>query len=181
MTDAFFFFFSSRRRHTRLQGDWSSDVCSSDLDGQRALALQRLENALAGPGGLAGHETHSTAVPHPISSVREQFSILRPVRAPRCSPSEAGRRSAPLHRTPAASPRSPRAKREQRSCETRPPLTPPKTRNGRAAFGARQFCRGWAFLRAAEGLCCPVRRWSTSRTAPGTPAREVSTAISACA
>src|ERR1039457_5306429 len=27
----FVFFFSSRRRHTRLQGDWSSDVCSSDL------------------------------------------------------------------------------------------------------------------------------------------------------
>src|SRR5205807_3977584 len=27
----FYFFFSSRRRHTRLQGDWSSDVCSSDL------------------------------------------------------------------------------------------------------------------------------------------------------
>src|SRR6266446_5615545 len=26
------FFFSSRRRHTRLQGDWSSDVCSSDLN-----------------------------------------------------------------------------------------------------------------------------------------------------
>src|SRR5256885_12382478 len=26
-----FVFFSSRRRHTRLQGDWSSDVCSSDL------------------------------------------------------------------------------------------------------------------------------------------------------
>src|SRR5256885_7193715 len=23
--------FASRRRHTRLQGDWSSDVCSSDL------------------------------------------------------------------------------------------------------------------------------------------------------
>src|SRR5205807_5153523 len=28
--------FSSRRRHTRLQGDWSSDVCSSDL-----LAVRR--------------------------------------------------------------------------------------------------------------------------------------------
>ena len=27
----FFFFFSSRRRHTRLRRDWSSDVCSSDL------------------------------------------------------------------------------------------------------------------------------------------------------
>src|SRR2546426_9718322 len=29
--DSLCFFFSSRRRHTRLQGDWSSDVCSSDL------------------------------------------------------------------------------------------------------------------------------------------------------
>src|SRR4051794_1171392 len=27
----FCFFFSSRRRHTRWTGDWSSDVCSSDL------------------------------------------------------------------------------------------------------------------------------------------------------
>src|SRR6266516_7184367 len=29
----FIFFFSSRRRHTRSYGDWSSDVCSSDLYG----------------------------------------------------------------------------------------------------------------------------------------------------
>src|SRR5256885_8208886 len=36
-----FFFFSSRRRHTRLQGDWSSDVCSSDLGSE----LARLERA----------------------------------------------------------------------------------------------------------------------------------------
>src|SRR5438876_9407613 len=27
----YIFFFSSRRRHTRWTGDWSSDVCSSDL------------------------------------------------------------------------------------------------------------------------------------------------------
>src|SRR3712207_8217320 len=27
-----FFFFSSRRRHTRYWRDWSSDVCSSDLE-----------------------------------------------------------------------------------------------------------------------------------------------------
>src|SRR5206468_5449046 len=27
-----FFFFSSRRRHTRSDRDWSSDVCSSDLE-----------------------------------------------------------------------------------------------------------------------------------------------------
>ena len=26
------FFFASRRRHTRSDRDWSSDVCSSDLD-----------------------------------------------------------------------------------------------------------------------------------------------------
>src|SRR5882762_10940600 len=30
-----FFFFSSRRRHTRFKCDWSSDVCSSDLEVQR--------------------------------------------------------------------------------------------------------------------------------------------------
>src|SRR5689334_23660543 len=29
----FLFFFSSRRRHTRWNCDWSSDVCSSDLGG----------------------------------------------------------------------------------------------------------------------------------------------------
>src|SRR5215204_3429001 len=32
MCYVFFFFFSSRRRHTRSLCDWSSDVCSSDLD-----------------------------------------------------------------------------------------------------------------------------------------------------
>src|SRR6266446_7024233 len=35
-----FFFFSSRRRHTRLQGDWSSDVCSSDLERTERTRLQ---------------------------------------------------------------------------------------------------------------------------------------------
>src|SRR5436309_9473238 len=33
----FFFFFSSRRRHTRFSRDWSSDVCSSDLEVLEAL------------------------------------------------------------------------------------------------------------------------------------------------
>src|SRR2546430_2947012 len=32
-----FFFFSSRRRHTRFDCDWSSDVCSSDLLGDELL------------------------------------------------------------------------------------------------------------------------------------------------
>src|SRR5256886_438699 len=31
LRDCYFFFFSSRRRHTRFDCDWSSDVCSSDL------------------------------------------------------------------------------------------------------------------------------------------------------
>src|SRR2546430_9542686 len=33
----FSFFFSSRRRHTRFDCDWSSDVCSSDLSAHREL------------------------------------------------------------------------------------------------------------------------------------------------
>src|SRR5215204_34774 len=43
------FFFSSRRRHTRSLGDWSSDVCSSDLEriptNILADRLRRLEQA----------------------------------------------------------------------------------------------------------------------------------------
>src|SRR5438876_11177867 len=35
------FFFSSRRRHTRWTGDWSSDVCSSDLDRRAARRHER--------------------------------------------------------------------------------------------------------------------------------------------
>src|SRR5207248_3975911 len=36
------FFFSSRRRHTRSYGDWSSDVCSSDLGQQNGVARAML-------------------------------------------------------------------------------------------------------------------------------------------
>src|SRR6266571_6181220 len=34
------FFFSSRRRHTRLTCDWSSDVCSSDLNSLPVLVRE---------------------------------------------------------------------------------------------------------------------------------------------
>src|SRR5688500_1395995 len=54
-------FFSSRRRHTRSQGDWSSDVCSSDLgDPLREAAHvvvdpeDLLEQHDTGPGPLTG-------------------------------------------------------------------------------------------------------------------------------
>src|SRR5256886_12064338 len=43
------FFFSSRRRHTRFDCDWSSDVCSSDLEGAshpRAQGVVRTSGAV---------------------------------------------------------------------------------------------------------------------------------------
>src|SRR5699024_11379861 len=33
------FFFSSRRRHTRSKRDWSSDVCSSDLNNWHRIKI----------------------------------------------------------------------------------------------------------------------------------------------
>src|SRR2546430_17162483 len=42
-----FFFFSSRRRHTRFDCDWSSDVCSSDLKPRRPPS-----GGSAGNGGV---------------------------------------------------------------------------------------------------------------------------------
>src|SRR5208337_5067923 len=46
----FFFFFSSRRRHTRYIGDWSSDVCSSDLGGGTADSLRTDRKAFPAAG-----------------------------------------------------------------------------------------------------------------------------------
>src|SRR2546430_3753244 len=44
------FFFSSRRRHTRFDCDWSSDVCSSDLLDIRARAgMAAIEEQRARP------------------------------------------------------------------------------------------------------------------------------------
>src|SRR5207248_7096384 len=57
------FFFSSRRRHTRSYGDWSSDVCSSDLvvrsravpeSGQILVGQRRVDERIV-PGIMAGH------------------------------------------------------------------------------------------------------------------------------
>src|SRR5437763_12509359 len=48
MSGCIVFFFSSRRRHTRYIGDWSSDVCSSDLE----LAEDAVEVVLLGAGAL---------------------------------------------------------------------------------------------------------------------------------
>src|SRR5688500_20149026 len=67
----FFFFFSSRRRHTRLQGDWSSDVCSSDLGRGTligGLAAAQVELIGLQVVGGAGHELAGgicESQPHP--------------------------------------------------------------------------------------------------------------------
>src|SRR2546426_3998037 len=61
-----FFFFSSRRRHTRLQGDWSSDVCSSDLKQSQARDIAQMAVMGAGLGlFLLGLDQRSATAPNP--------------------------------------------------------------------------------------------------------------------
>src|SRR6267378_7604437 len=56
-----FFFFSSRRRHTRSLRDWSSDVCSSDLD-ERADDLLDEEGIATGTGLDPGGERRKRGI-----------------------------------------------------------------------------------------------------------------------
>src|SRR5215467_11599249 len=107
----FFFFFSTRRRHTRLQGDRSSDVCSSDLAimafGTRpALARVRVNGASTTRFGkrqsptTRGSSKVGIEVPRsPKSSWRTCRAGLRSSNAPRDSrPANRYRRSLPtLH------------------------------------------------------------------------------------
>src|SRR5258706_9702036 len=57
-----FFFFSSRRRHTRLVSDWSSDVCSSDLQIRIHLA-ERGHLLLGERGYVREHRGELIAAP----------------------------------------------------------------------------------------------------------------------
>src|SRR3989440_2578666 len=52
-----FFFFSSRRRHTRSDRDWSSDVCSSDLESRKARKTSR---SLPGMNSPVSNEPKTT-------------------------------------------------------------------------------------------------------------------------
>src|SRR5947207_3771609 len=62
-----FFFFSSRRRHTRSLCDWSSDVCSSDLQKQRA------ELGVADASGVLQHRLkHRLQVPRRAGDDRSE-------------------------------------------------------------------------------------------------------------
>src|SRR5256885_15396362 len=68
----FLFFFSSRRRHTRLQGDWSSDVCSSDLGTDDGFEIARADLRLRGMGNLFGEEQSGEATFRIADPVRDE-------------------------------------------------------------------------------------------------------------
>src|SRR5438094_8611904 len=100
-------FFSSRRRHTRSYGDWSSDVCSSDLGGrQRAVVLPAPDGfnpirdtiampllLLMGIVGLilrseerrVGKECRTRWSPGQLNNKRERRTQLRKRRSAGCS------------------------------------------------------------------------------------------------
>src|SRR6266487_7045448 len=69
----FCFFFSSRRRHTRWTGDWSSDVCSSDL--RDALAV-RLDGYVV--TGLDGDLDQRATLVERRAGVERQRQVLDP-------------------------------------------------------------------------------------------------------
>src|SRR5207237_3878041 len=78
-----FFFFSSRRLHTIFKCDWSSDVCSSDLDrvsGAHGVALPAgSAPEIARPAGSAtpcAPETRSAAPP-PANATRPRSEERR--------------------------------------------------------------------------------------------------------
>src|SRR5690606_35149597 len=78
------FFFSSRRRHTRFSRDWSSDVCSSDLEGPTpTLNMSKTERnigflsgrAALGRIGVGG--SGEDGVPEPFRKGRGQRGASR--------------------------------------------------------------------------------------------------------
>src|SRR5256886_10659319 len=56
-----FFFFSSRRRHTRFDCDWSSDVCSSDLNPRKKSIICHPSSLLLLAKFLFAAKRHSVA------------------------------------------------------------------------------------------------------------------------
>src|SRR5688572_15399594 len=55
------FFFSSRRRHTRFDCDWSSDVCSSDLIAEQVI-VEKVEMPPGQPADLRQRRIHLLGV-----------------------------------------------------------------------------------------------------------------------
>src|SRR5689334_24580913 len=63
-----FFFFSSRRRHTRWNCDWSSDVCSSDLPAAAAPAAAVADTAAEPAPAPAVADTAAEPAPAPAAA-----------------------------------------------------------------------------------------------------------------
>src|SRR2546430_11289580 len=57
-----FFFFSSRRRHTRFDCDWSSDVCSSDLSTVIGQGIPSMPIIVVTPGVSGAPPSSSVTV-----------------------------------------------------------------------------------------------------------------------
>src|SRR5690606_39831805 len=71
------FFFSSRRRHTIFSRDWSSDVCSSDLDQKVALAAAIAANdRQAARHRLEENETESLVIARRDVEVRDREQLV---------------------------------------------------------------------------------------------------------
>src|SRR5256885_9977680 len=73
------FFFSSRRRHPGLQGDWSSDVCSSDLASGVESALAGASADAASLAAAAGHAAEGTNPPSDTNGSTEYRTELAKV------------------------------------------------------------------------------------------------------
>src|SRR5256885_9165347 len=76
-----YIFFSSRRRNTRLQGDWSSDVCSSNLTRVR----------IPSPDDVRGHylvretlETQAAKLFATVASPAERLGLQKKIGRASC-------------------------------------------------------------------------------------------------
>src|SRR5437762_4834850 len=67
-----FFFFSSRRRHTRYIGDWSSDVCSSDLFLLRTTKGKPTEGMVLGAGLTLSEVAEDRSIQEAYPAVRSE-------------------------------------------------------------------------------------------------------------
>src|SRR5262249_45754003 len=66
-----FFFFSSRRRHTRLVSDWSSDVCSSDLNAELKSKPSQSHIDPGAPDFLSSHPATPERISNAQASARQ--------------------------------------------------------------------------------------------------------------
>src|SRR5205809_4676367 len=153
----FVFFFSSRRRHTRCSRDWSSDVCSSDLD----------------PGAEPRGARRSRAPPRTPRRARRARERRHRCRPPRRGARDARRRPLRPHRSPAHGPARP-GRRGPRRRAVRAVLLPDvpdrssvhaRDRGARRRRASRRAPRG-ARVTPLRILHLAANRWWTGSADP---------------